>query len=287
MTIRSALFRTIGALLGTASLTVAKAQPNEQFSLTVKLRGHYNPSLNVCALVRAAEPFEIVLKSGETETHLSGQLQHLEKQGLQLDLAVAQGKADRWVFDRLVYKPQLGAPVVQPAIVETSNHSSDNPRLEDREITLSHSGCASLSEHATVRQPSSIEEQDLVDGQFKMVSRTESIPANVKEAFSKITRQPSFAMANPGQKFQSTDFVTDRTLPWRRLVLAGVQDDKWFVHYERGGRARSYFVLLLKADSDGDVHFVWGCSVASGAKTLEQLRSMVAICQFSNEGSYW
>ena len=287
MTIRPALFRTIGVLVGTASLTVAAARPNQQFSLTVKLRGHYNPTLTVCALVRAAEPFEIVLTNGETETRLSGQLQRPEKRGFQLELAVAQGKDDRWVFDRLVYKPQLDAAMVQPAVVETSNHASDNPKLEDREITLSHSGCASLSEDVTVQQPSFIEEEDLLDGQFKVVSRTEGIPANMKEAFSKITRLPSFAMANPGQKFQSTDFVIDRTLPWRRLVFAGVQDDKWFVHYERGGRAHSYFVLLLKADSDGDAHFVWGCSVANGAKTLEQLRSMVATCRFSNEGSYW
>jgi hypothetical protein len=84
---------------------------------------------------------------------------------------------------------------------------------------------------AAQQQPSSIEREHLLDGQFKMISKTEDIPATVKQAFSKITRQPPFAMANPGQKFQVTDFVVDGTLPWRRLAFAGVQDDKWFVHF--------------------------------------------------------
>jgi hypothetical protein len=89
---------------------------------------------------------------------------------------------------------------------------------------------------AAQQQPSSIEKEHLLEGQFKVIPKTEDIQANVRQAFSKITREPSFAMANPGQKFQVTDFVVDRTLPWRRLAFAGVQDDKWFVHYERGGR---------------------------------------------------
>jgi hypothetical protein len=135
-------------------------------------------------------------------------------------------------------------------------------------------------------QSSVAEREHLLDGQLKVVSKTEGIPANVKQAFSKIAREPSFAMANPGQKFQATDVVF-RKLPWRRLVFAGVQNDRWFVHYERGGRAHSYYVVALKVDPHGDAHFVWGCSVADSAKTVEQLRSMVATCRLSNEGSYW
>jgi hypothetical protein len=140
---------------------------------------------------------------------------------------------------------------------------------------------------AAQQQPSSIEKDHLLDGQFKVISKTEDIQVNVKQAFSKITREPSFVMANPGQKFQVDDVVVDRTLPWRRLVFAGTQDDKWFVHYERGGFAHSYYVVAFKADPHGDAQFVWGCSVPDGAKTPEQLRRMVANCQLSNAESYW
>ena len=137
-------------------------------------------------------------------------------------------------------------------------------------------------------QPASIEKEHFLDGQFKVVSKTEVIPANVKQVFSKMTRQTSFAMANPGQAFQVTDEVLYRKLPWRRLVFAGVQGDKWFLHYERGGLAHSYYVVAFKADPHGDARFVWGCSTPDGAKALEQLRTMVATCRLSDDAEgYW
>ena len=132
-----------------------------------------------------------------------------------------------------------------------------------------------------------VEREHLLDGQLKVVSKTEGIPANVKQALSKIAREPSFAMADPGRKFQATDVVVGRKLPWRRLVFAGVQDDKWFIHYERGGFAHGYYVAAFKADSRGDARFVWGCGVGKSAETLEQLRAMVATCQLAGEESYW
>jgi len=136
-------------------------------------------------------------------------------------------------------------------------------------------------------QSSVAEKGHLLDGQLKVISKTEGIPANVKLAFSKIAREPSFAMANPGQKFQVTDVVLDRTLPWRRLVFAGVLDDKWFIHYERGGYAHGYYVAAFKANSHGDALFLWGCGVGKSAKTLEELRPMVATCQLADAKSYW
>lgn len=84
-------------------------------------------------------------------------------------------------------------------------------------------------------QLSAAEREHILGGQFKVVSTTEAIPANIKQAFSEITRQPSFALANPGQKYQVADVIVDRNLPFRRLVFAGVKDDKWFIRYERGG----------------------------------------------------
>jgi hypothetical protein len=139
---------------------------------------------------------------------------------------------------------------------------------------------------ATVAQQHQTEKEHLLDGQFEVVTKTEDIPASVKQAFSKISCQSSFAMANPGQKFQATDVVLDRSLPFRRLVLAGVQKDRWFVHYERGGYAHSYYVVVFGVDSHGTAHFIWGCGCGV-ARTLDQLRKIVAECQSAGEESYW
>jgi hypothetical protein len=147
--------------------------------------------------------------------------------------------------------------------------------------------CLPLATVAQQHPPSATERVHLLDGQFKVLSKTEGIPANVKQAFSRIAREPSFAMADPGQKFQVTDVVLDRTLPFRRLVFAGVQDDMWFVHYEKGGYAHGYYVVTFKVDPHGDAHFMWGCAGIDGAKTLEQLRKLVNGCQSSEAKSYW
>ena len=45
---------------------------------------------------------------------------------------------------------------------------------------------------------------NLLDGRFKLVSKTEGIHDDVKQAFDKITRQTPFAMANfPESHFKS------------------------------------------------------------------------------------
>jgi hypothetical protein len=127
----------------------------------------------------------------------------------------------------------------------------------------------------------------LLDGQFKVVSKTDGIPANIKQAFSKVTREAPFAMADPGKKFQVTDVVYDRSLPRRRLVFAGVQGDTWFVHYERGGLAHSYFVVAFNAKTQEHVDFAWGCGIAEAANSMEQLRRMVATCRLSGADAHW
>lgn len=155
-----------------------------------------------------------------------------------------------------------------------------------RSVVLPIFCCLPFVVAAQQDQRSSIEREHFLAGQFKVVSKTGSIPSNIKQEFSKVAGEPSFAMADPRQKFQSTDVVRDRTLPWRRLLFAGVQDGKWFVHYEHGGYAHTFYVIAFKVDPHGDAHFLWGCGVGR-AKTLEQLRRMVGTCQLPDEETYW
>ena len=128
----------------------------------------------------------------------------------------------------------------------------------------------------------------ILDGQFSEVTKADAMSANAKQAFAKITGEPSFALANPGQKYQVTDVVVDRGLPRRRLVFAGVRGDEWLVHYELGGIGHSYCVLLFKVDPQNRLQFVWGGAGSHGVQNLDQLRTMVAAGQFSDEmQNYW
>lgn len=128
--------------------------------------------------------------------------------------------------------------------------------------------------------------QHILDAQFKVISTTDGIPPNIRKAFCEITRQQSFAMANPGQNYQVGDVIFDRSLPRRRLVIAGESDNKFFIHYERGDRGVTHFVAVFKVDSSGGAQLLWGGAVANRARTLEQLRKMLAVGQFSNTENY-
>src|SRR5437899_7346047 len=50
--------------------------------------------------------------------------------------------------------------------------------------------------------------------------------------------------ADPGQKWNATDVITDPTLPGKRLIWTAVGGEYYVVHYERGGIAHTFHVLV-------------------------------------------
>jgi len=65
-------------------------------------------------------------------------------------------------------------------------------------------------------------------------------------------------LAEPGQKWNATDAITDPTLPGKRLIWAAVGGEYYVVHYERGGIARSFHVLVAKLmKNDAKPNVVW------------------------------
>jgi hypothetical protein len=136
------------------------------------------------------------------------------------------------------------------------------------------------------KQLSRPEKEHLLDGSFTKVATTEAMPPKVKEAFAEITGERSFALANPGQKYQETDVVYEPGLPFRRLLFAGAKDDEWFVQYERGGRGHGYDVVVFKVNAQHPVQFLWGGAGFHGAENLDELRKMVATGQFSDDRAY-
>jgi len=65
-------------------------------------------------------------------------------------------------------------------------------------------------------------------------------------------------IADPGQTWNATDAVTDPSLPWKRLIWATFGGDYYVVHYERGGIAHSFHVLVAKvAKNNAKPKVVW------------------------------
>jgi len=53
-------------------------------------------------------------------------------------------------------------------------------------------------------------------------------------------------LAEPGGKWNATDSIIDPTLPGKRLIWVAIGRDYYVVHYERGGIAHTFHVLIAK-----------------------------------------
>jgi len=65
-------------------------------------------------------------------------------------------------------------------------------------------------------------------------------------------------LADPGQNWNVTDAVTDPALPGKRLIWAAVDGEYDVVHYERGGIAHTFHILVAKlAKDDAKPKVIW------------------------------
>jgi hypothetical protein len=65
-------------------------------------------------------------------------------------------------------------------------------------------------------------------------------------------------LAEPGQNWNATDVITDSTLPGKRLIWAAVGGDYYVMHYERGGIAHTFHILVARLmKDDGKPKTAW------------------------------
>ena len=98
-----------------------------------------------------------------------------------------------------------------------------------------------------------------------LVTAMREIPAEVVEACAAASSGGGFQLADAGQPFQVTDVVTDKDLPAKRLIWAARIPGYMVVHYESGGIAHLYHVMVVALDSAKKAHVVW----AAGAKPMK------------------
>jgi hypothetical protein len=57
-------------------------------------------------------------------------------------------------------------------------------------------------------------------------------------------------LAEPGQKWNATDGIVDPTLPGKRLIWAAPGGEYYVPHYQRGGIAHSFHILVARLTKD-------------------------------------
>jgi hypothetical protein len=81
--------------------------------------------------------------------------------------------------------------------------------------------------------------------------------------------------AQPGEKWEPTDIISDASLPWKRLIWAAKSENYYVVHYERGGRCHSFHILVATMEN-GEASAVWravGHSFQNYAEFVEGLHT--------------
>lgn len=82
--------------------------------------------------------------------------------------------------------------------------------------------------------------------------------ANLPPAMVALCADDSGKLADPGQKWEATDVITNTALPRKRLIWAATDNEYYVVHYERGGRGHSFHVLVATfTKGDAKPRYIW------------------------------
>ena len=123
---------------------------------------------------------------------------------------------------------------------------------------------------------------------LKDVSRFREIHTvtNLPQAVVTLCADHKGRMADPGQKWQVSDAIIDDRLPERRLIWAATDDDYYVVHYESGGFAHTYHILVARLKrGDEKATFVWH-GVGKPLKDFKAFAAAIANNKLDDELDY-
>ena len=124
-----------------------------------------------------------------------------------------------------------------------------------------------------IAEISPLARQRFLDGDFKTIKDVTALPRPVLQAFTE-QGGSRLLMANPEKNFLATDVIYDSSLPRKRLIFAGVLDDRCFVHYEQGGRGHIYILVFFRVTSKDSMEPLWR-GFCGPAANIQDLRSEV------------
>ena len=124
------------------------------------------------------------------------------------------------------------------------------------------------------------------DERFQIVTAVRGLPLGVREELQRMFASTAMAIADPGERFQATDVVTEPGLPIRRLSVAGCSQDHCLVYYERGGIAHTWHAVLLHWTPEG-TRVEAGGTAPAGIRSLDELRNDVLSGALKGPGRYW
>jgi len=120
---------------------------------------------------------------------------------------------------------------------------------------------------------------------FKMSTSTAAIPEGVRRAFADHTHEERFSLAEPGARWQVTDYVVDESLPRRRLQAVATKNDYVLIFYEQGGRGHSYHVSAFRLENNA-AQLVWRAVRPNRTVTVDRLRKSIKSGEVDDDPRY-
>jgi len=114
--------------------------------------------------------------------------------------------------------------------------------LENAGATVEH---LSALDRAALEHPRSVE----------ILHSTRAIPATVKTACAAVISDHRFWLADPGKSYNEACDSDDR-IPDRRLIWAARLPEHLVLHYESGGRAHSFHIIVVRSTGSA-ARVVW------------------------------
>jgi hypothetical protein len=121
---------------------------------------------------------------------------------------------------------------------------------------------------------SSVDRQTFLTADYRIVEKVADLPAGIRKLYT-VKGGSRVAIADPGEPFEATDVITDPDLPRRRLIFAGVAQDRAFIHYEEGGIAHFYIVELFRLESPDVAVGLWS-GYRGPSKNFEGMKRLVS-----------
>jgi hypothetical protein len=115
--------------------------------------------------------------------------------------------------------------------------------------------------------------RQFLDGDFTVIKNVESLPRPILRAYTEVGGSRP-VLANPGKRFEATDFIVDNSLPRKRLIFAGASGSRCFIHYEQGGLGLSFRVAFFELTSSNTMRPLW-LGYCGPANDIADLRSQL------------
>jgi hypothetical protein len=81
----------------------------------------------------------------------------------------------------------------------------------------------------------------------QLLYSTRALPSAVKSACAAVMSDHRFQLADPGKPYNETDTDVDDRIPDRRLLWVARLPEHFVLHYESGGRAHSFHIIVVRS----------------------------------------